>query len=66
MREENNVLRAKINSANYNNNSVEQYTRRENVRLHDVPEYDDESDQGWIQASEFEGVRFIVETNTFP
>lgn len=44
LRQESNTLRAKINTANYMSDSVEQYTRRENIRIHDVEEKDNEKD----------------------
>lgn len=45
-----NELRTKVNVANFNNDSVEQYTRRENIRLHDVPESDTETDNDVLKA----------------
>ena len=38
LRKETNSLRCKINCANYHGDGIEQYTRRENIRIHDVPE----------------------------
>ena len=45
LREESNFLRAKMNSAHYHCDSTEQYlSRKENIKLHEVEEKDDEKD----------------------
>ena len=50
LREENNLLRSKVNKANYNSDSVEQYTRKENIKLVDVDEKDNETDKDVMNA----------------
>ena len=48
--EENGFLRAKINATNYHADSLEQYTRRENIKLVDEEEKENETDEDIINT----------------